>query len=168
MSRRNQKTSSTINQNTLIFKQNMKSSNHHTFSIPSRSSILLPFIGVLSIALSSSAQECPPPWIPDPEAFGEGDYIASRQKCQDACIADGYCCTLGNGGCAKVPCTTGCHIAFFSSTLDECYNQCAAANSNNCYYTHERHPDVAHLGWNPTYTASGGVDAVATCGGPAS
>jgi hypothetical protein len=67
-----------------------------------------------------------------------------------------------------VPCTTGCHIAFFSSSLQECYDECDVANdpSNGCYWTHERHPDVAHLGFNPQWQASGGADAVGTCGGP--
>lgn len=65
-----------------------------------------------------------------------------------------------------MPCTTGCHLAFFSSTLQECYDQCDAANAeNDCYYTHERHPDIANLGFNPIWGATGGQEAVATCGG---
>jgi hypothetical protein len=110
-------------------------------------------------------QNCPPAWSPSPDAFGESDYVTSRQKCTNACNLDGYCCTLGNGGCGKVPCSTGCHLAFFSSDLDECYAQCDAANAAGCYYTHERHPDVANLGFNPTWAATGGAEAVATCGG---
>ena len=37
-----------------------------------------------------------------------------------------------------MPCTTGCHIAFFSDALPACYDECDVANDgslNSCSYT---------------------------------
>ena len=38
------------------------------------------------------------------------------------------------GGCQTVPCTVGCHVAWFSQDLDECKAKCDEANSAGCFW----------------------------------
>jgi len=79
-------------------------------------------------------------------------YKKYRTKCTDSCNDAGYCCTLGNGGCNHVPCTTGCHIAFFSENLKKCKKECKRANSDDlsCAYTWN-HAQIAEAGFNPIF-----------------
>ena len=121
-----------------------------------------------AILIAGTSAECPPPWEPLPSAVGSTDYIAARSTCTASCNEAGMCCTVGYGGCNFVPCNEGCHIAFFSSNLQACYDECDVANNgevNSCSYTHTRHSDVGHLGFNPAWTATGGRSAVEKCWG---
>jgi hypothetical protein len=91
------------------------------------------------------------------------DYIASRTGCTESCNTNGNCCTLGIGGCNNVPCTTGCHIAFFTSDVDACKAECAIANDgaiNSCSYTY-RHEEIIGANFNPWWD---GTDGVNKCG----
>lgn len=119
----------------------------------------------LAVVSSVQAQTCPPQYTSPAGAVGPIDYITARQTCTDTCNANGYCCTLAYGGSRRLPCNEGCHIAFFSSTLQECYDECDAAQSSGCGYTHSRHPEVGRLGWNVAWEITGGRDAVLKCGG---
>jgi hypothetical protein len=95
------------------------------------------------------------------------DYIASRTGCTESCNTNGNCCTLGLGGCNKVPCTTGCHIAFFTSDVDACKAECAIANDgaiNSCSYTY-RHEEIIGANFNPWWDITGGIEGVNTCRG---
>ena len=68
-------------------------------------------------------------------ACGDGhallsDYAAARAACDQACSDQGHCCTKSAGGtCDRLPCTAGCHIAWFSKTADDCEARCAAADA---------------------------------------
>lgn len=87
---------------------------------------------------AANFNQCPPPHTPPPNSISSTKYTSARTTCTDSCNAAGYCCTLGYGGCNKVPCNTGCHIAFFSSEKQACYDECDVANDgdvNGCYYT---------------------------------
>jgi hypothetical protein len=89
-----------------------------------------------SSAVSASASTCTNPLelIQLPNTFSTADYISFREQCTDKCNADGYCCTSGFGGCNRIPCNEGCHIAFFSDSLAECKAECERGNDLVCYY----------------------------------
>jgi len=92
-----------------------------------------------------------------PNSISINSYKKARTKCTDKCNANGNCCTLGMGGCQKVPCTTGCHIAFFSPSLNKCKEQCELANNNgSCEYTWH-HDMTGYAGFNPWYKHGVGV-----------
>ena len=123
-------------------------------------------LSLLLLIPSSNAQQCPPPFTPDPSGVGPTAYIFARDQCTAACNLDGYCCTNGYGGGNTLPCNVGCHIAFFANDLDDCYATCAAASTDGeCYYTHPNHEDVGYLGYDPSWLDGGGV-GTKKCGGP--
>jgi len=100
---------------------------------------------------------CPKTFIPLPNSYSLIDYINSRQTCTQACNNAGYCCTKGAGGCNNVPCTEGCHIAWFSEDLEACKAQCRIANdAPDCVYTWN-HEKIGEAGFNPFYQFGTGV-----------
>lgn len=60
------------------------------------------------------------------------------------------------GGCNKVSCNTGCHIAWFSEDLTSCKAQCAIANSAECEYTWH-HAEIGTAGFNPWWEFGIGI-----------
>ena len=89
-----------------------------------------------------------------PNSFSAAEYNSYRGQCTDKCNAEGYCCTKGSGICNKLPCTEGCHIAFFSDTLTACKAECTRANGLSCEYTHSAHSQVAEI-WSPSWPYAG-------------
>jgi len=125
-----------------------------------------PAVKALNIFLpNTSSTTCPPTYEPEDNTYSLQQYSDARSQCTDACNAAGYCCTLGSGLCNFVPCTTGCHIAWFSSDLAHCKEECAIANDgelNSCSYTWH-HELIIDAGFNPAYESyvtkcSGGLD----------
>ncbi|GMH75734.1 hypothetical protein TL16_g06855 [Triparma laevis f. inornata] len=101
-------------------------------------------------------QTCPPEYSADDNSYSLSQYGEDRNLCTNACNIAGYCCTLGSGGCNAVPCNTGCHIAWWTETVDECYAECDRANSMSCEYTWH-HVEVADLNLNPSWAWGVGV-----------
>ena len=109
------------------------------------------FFENISNVASLNANTCENPLglIRLPNSFPPSDYINHRTQCTDKCNAEGYCCTFGSGGCNYVPCTEGCHIAWFSDSVAACKAECAKANTEDCEYTHSQHAQIATLGFTP-------------------
>ena len=108
---------------------------------------------------SGSDTTCTNPVIftPIPGSFTVSDYTSYREQCNDKCNAAGYCCTKSSGMCGVVPCSEGCHIAFFSDDLAACKAECAVANDqdDHCNYTAKSHSLVGYLGFHPRWPDTG-------------
>ena len=73
----------------------------------------------------SFSATCPPIYEEgQPNHFSAFKYAEHRDLCTLKCNEDERCCTKDSGGGFYVPCTIGCHIAWFSQDLDECKAKC--------------------------------------------
>merc|ERR1712150_73635 len=105
------------------------------------------------------------------DSFTIDQYTEHRKQCIAECNRNGHCCMIGQGGSNHVPCATGCHIAWFSETLEKCYEQCDIANDgsvNSCFYTWN-HEQIASAGFNPSMDDGVGVpkcQGALSCGCP--
>jgi hypothetical protein len=93
--------------------------------------LLLLLLLVTSSLLTTATDSCTNPleWTKAQNSYSASEYADHRTQCNSKCNAAGHCCTLGVGGCNHVPCTTGCHIAWFSDDLAACKAECDRANS---------------------------------------
>jgi len=131
---------------------------------------MLPLLGLLLLLPPQVLSTCPPEYSADSNSFSLQQYAADRTLCTQSCNTGGFCCTLGSGGCNVVPCTTGCHIAWFSASLAACKAQCDVANAApDCSYTY-RHAEISGAGYNPSWVHGEGVPKCTgsdNCGCPA-
>ena len=99
------------------------------FLHPFRKSINL--INIFSYELLSAT--CPPIYEEgQPNHFSAFRYAEHRDMCTLKCNEDDFCCTKDSGGSSnRLPCTIGCHIAWFSQDLDECKARCNWERPNN-------------------------------------
>ena len=98
---------------------------------------------------------CPPAYVPGPNSHPLSTYTSDRAQCTAKCNAEGYCCTKDAGGCYNVPCTTGCHVAWFSDDLSACKSECERANSiAECKYSW-RYAEIAAAGLSPSWPQTG-------------
>ena len=102
-------------------------------------------------------QSSPPGSTSVRACFSEADYVSKRTQCTNSCNAEDYCCTVGSGGWDVLPCNEGCHIAYFSSGVEECKAECTRGNEASCYYEGSYHEVIAHLGYTPGYPDYFGV-----------
>jgi len=122
----------------------------------------------LTTTLSLPTCDTPLKYTPLPNSFTLAEYSNARSACIAECNDSGHCCTKGLGGCQKVPCASGCHIAFFSDSLDKCKQQCDIANEPGCDYTW-KHEQIGYAGFNPSWKHGIGVKkcvSSGTCGCP--
>ena len=74
---------------------------------------------------------CPPSFV------SQRDLADDRTACTAACNTHGYCCTTNSGGCQKLTCTAGCHIAWHTPTEEACVAECSRGNSaGTCDFTY--------------------------------
>ena len=109
------------------------------------------------LASAQSLGDCPP----SPVAR---DLQEDRAACTAACNAAGYCCNMDfgpYGGCRKMTCTAGCHLAWHSASVAECEATCTTANAvSSCNYNHEPSNDSF---WHMPFSKCAGPE---TCGCP--
>ena len=70
----------------------------------------------------------------------EADLEDDRAACTADCALAGFCCTTNNGGCGRMTCSAGCHLAWYSADEDACIAACQAASA--CTYIHEPSNDI--------------------------
>lgn len=107
-------------------------------------------------ALPKPMEFCPKRCNTISDLFAIDQYTEYRKQCIAECNRSGHCCTIGQGGCNRVPCATGCHIAWFSDSLEKCYEQCDIANdgdTHSCEYTWN-HDQIAGAGFNPSVSTT--------------
>lgn len=95
--------------------------------------------GLLSLFLllpfSRSQPGCPPEYSSGDDSFSLQRYGEDRAGCTALCNAGGYACTLDSGGCNAIPCTSGCHVAWFSDDVASCKATCNEGNAASCEWT---------------------------------
>ena len=93
------------------------------FANPSRK-LSIHLINIFSY--ESLPATCPPIYEEgQPNHFSAFRYAEHRDICTLKCNEDELCCTKDSGGAGtRLPCTIGCHIAWFSQDLDECKSRC--------------------------------------------
>ena len=52
------------------------------------------------------------------------DAASTIAKCIAECNANDYCCTSFDGGCTSPPCSAGCLIAYYASSVQQCNELC--------------------------------------------
>ena len=62
------------------------------------------------------------------------DLRADRRACTVVCNTAGYCCTKNTGGCQKLTCSAGCHIAWHTSDEAACVDECEKGNTAGCTF----------------------------------
>ena len=126
---------------------------HYYPPVPSTAPTTQPSLSIKPSVAPSTEPSVVPTSLPTVTPYSLIEYGESRQQCTNLCNADGYCCTLGSGCGGFLPCNEGCHLAFFTSTVEECEAECDATHYNvdgrPCYYAHPRHEEVASAGFNP-------------------
>jgi hypothetical protein len=84
---------------------------------------------LLAVPASAAIGSCPSTFV------SARDLRADREACTAACNTAGYCCTTNTGGCQKLTCTAGCHIAWHTSDEAACVEGCTKGNAAGCTFT---------------------------------
>ncbi|GMI38455.1 hypothetical protein TeGR_g13725, partial [Tetraparma gracilis] len=105
---------------------------------------------------SAGKPGCPPEYSSGDDSFSLQRYGEDRAGCTALCNAGGYACTLDSGGCNAIPCTSGCHVAWFSDDVASCKATCNEGNTASCEWTWH-HAEVSGLDLSPTWQHGVGI-----------
>ena len=97
-----------------------------TFPTPLTTTIIPTPLPTTTMPSPTTTPTCPPIYEEgQPNHFSAYRYAEHRDLCTLKCNEDELCCTKDSGGAGhRLPCTIGCHIAWFSQDMDECKARC--------------------------------------------